>query len=165
MNQDTILQLELRLLIARYGKRRILEAIATIEGVDLVEIEREIEQQEVKAKRKKQRRSKGVFELIQEARSSNIDVRLILEKLAYRYDAKEFLPQLRDVKRFLESRGVPAGKLRSRSDALPKVVDVLASQSAAELQKLMEELLTSDRGDLGIITDQILGRGDHNRDG
>ena len=164
MSRDTILQLELRLLVARYGKRRILSAIATIEGVDLVEIEREIERQEVKAKRKKKRRSKGISELIQEARLSDIDARPFLEELALRFDAKEFLPQLRDVKRFLESRGVPAGKLRSRLNAMPKVVDVLASLSSAELKDLMEELLTSGRGDLGIISDQILGRRDRDYD-
>ncbi len=58
----------------------------------------------------------------------------------------------------------PAGKLRSRLDALPKVIAVLARQSSDQLQKLVEELLISDRSDLGLITDQILGSGDNRHD-
>jgi hypothetical protein len=158
VNQYKILQLEIRLIIARYGKRRVLEEIAVIEDVDMVAIERDIEQIEARVKKKKQRKKKSISELIEDA-GLNDDVRVIVEKLAYRYDAKEFLPQLRDVKRFLETSDIPAGKIRSRLGALPKVIVVLARKSTAELEKLVVELQTSERGDLGIITDHILGRG------
>lgn len=164
MSQNTILNLQVRLLIAQYGKRQVLQSFADNEGVSPEEIEHEIELIEVNAKRKKQRPKKSLAERLQDVHLSDPVAKLALDKLAHRYDAKEFLPDLRNVKRYLESQGVPTEKLRSRLDALPKVINVLASQPVDQLQKLLEESLTSRRGDLGMITDQILGPGNLHRD-
>jgi len=157
VNQNATLELHIRLLVAQYGKRRVLESLAGTQSVDVTEIERDIERLEANAKRKKQRPKKSLTERLQDAHLSDPAAKSALDKLVYRYDAQEFLPNLRDVKRFLESMGVEAGKVRSRLDALPKVIKVLANQPGDQLQTLLEESLTSGRSDLGMITDQILG--------
>ena len=157
MSRDTLLILETRLLIARYGRQRVLETLATISSVDLAIIQREIEAYEVKSKSKKPTRRKGsVGELLKKVRLDG-ETRPLVEKLVYAYENKEFLPELKKVKRFLESQGISTDKLRSRADALPKVINVLAHQSNASLEKLEAEIGTNDRGDLEIIADQILG--------
>lgn len=157
MSQDTLLSLEARLLVARYGRRRVLETLAEISSVDLAVIQREIEAYEVKGKnRKPTRRRSSVGELLKKA-NLNEDTRPLVEKIVYAYDNKEFLPQLQKVKRFLESQGISSDQLRSRADALPKVIDVLAHQSSESLEKLAVESETNDKGDLGLIADQILG--------
>ena len=86
----------------------------------------------------------------------NPDVAHLLEKLARAYENKEFLPELRKVKQFLEYRDIPILKIRSRRDSLPIVLRALATCSLDELRELDEEKRGS-RSDLGIITDQILG--------
>jgi hypothetical protein len=161
VSQDALIKIEVRLLAARYGRRRVIEALAAIDNVDLAVIESEIEKFEAKAKqrRQKQRRRKGVPELIEQVDLPD-NSRQIVERMAYAYEEKQFLPVLRDVKRFLESQGVAANKLRSRLDALPRVIEVLARQSNEGLEKLVAESQTSAQGDLGVIADQILGRGD-----
>ena len=157
MRQDALLSIEARLLVARYGRRRVLETLATISSVDLAVIQREMEAYEAKGKNKKPTRRKSSVEELLKKAHLNEETRPLVEKMAYAYESKEFLPKLQKVRRFLESEGVAADKLRSRASALPKVIDVLAHQSNDDLNKLVAESETNDRGDLGIIADQILG--------
>ena len=156
----TLLDLELRLLIAQHGKTRVSKALSAIGDVDLTEIDGEIKAYEDKTKRKNtQRRSrKSIEEMVQDANPDSPDAKRLIEKLAYAYEYKEFLPELREVKRFLESRRVSVAKFRSRADALPTVLRLLAQSTLDDLQTLNEKKW-AHRSDLGIITDQILGRG------
>lgn len=161
MNRNqTLLDLELRLLIARYGKTRVAEALSGIgsTGTDLSAIKAGIEDYENGAKRiKAQRRTeKSIEEMVREINPGDSDIAHLLEKLARAYENKEFLPELREVKRFLEDRDISASKIRSRRDALSTVLKVLAPCSIDELRKL-DEAKRGSRSDLGIITDQILG--------
>ena len=106
---------------------------------------------------KAQRRTeKSIEEMVREVKPVNPDVAHLLGKLARAYENKEFLPELRKVKQFLEYRDIPTSKIRSRRDALPIVLQALAPCSIDELRELDEEKRGS-RSDLGIITDQILG--------
>ena len=159
MNRNqTLLDLELRLLIARYGKTKVAKALSGIGNTDLPAIKAGIEDYENGAKRSKaQRRTeKSIEEMIREVNPANPDVAHLLEKLARAYENKEFLPELREVRRFLEYRDIPTSKIRSRRDAFPIVLEALAPCSIDELRELDEENRGS-RSDLGIITDQILG--------
>ena len=156
----TLLDLELRLLIAQHGKTRVRKALSAIGDVDLTEIDIGIKAYEDKAKKKNtQRRSrKSIEELIQDANPDNPEAKRLIEKLAHAYEYKAFLPELRDVKRFLESRDFPVAQFRSRADALPIILHLLAQSTLDDLQTL-DEKKRSRGSDLGIITDQILGRG------
>ncbi len=160
MNQNqTLLDLELRLLIARYGKKKITKALSEIGGTDLPAIKAGIEGYEDGAKRSKaQRRTeKSIEEMVREANPVNPDITHLLEKLVRAYKNKEFLPALQTVRQFLEDRDIPISKkIRSRRDALPIVIQALASCSIDELREL-DERKRGGRSDLGIITDQILG--------
>ena len=156
----TLLDLELRLLIARHGKTRVSEVLSAIGDVDLTVIDTGITDYEEKAKRNKTQRRprKSIEEMVRNANPDSLDAKRLIEKLARAYENKEFLPELREVKHFLESRRVPVAKFRSRADALPTVLRVLAQYELDDLQVLGENRRV--RGsDLGIITDQILGRG------
>ena len=163
MNRNqTLLDLELRLLIARYGKKKITKALSEIGSTDLPVIKAGIEDYENGAKRSKaQRRTeKSIEEMVREVNPGHPDIAHLLEKLARSYENKEFLPELREVKRFLEDRDISTSKIRSRKDALSTVLKVLAPCSIDELRKLDAEKGGS-RSDLGIITDQILGHGNN----
>ena len=161
MEQDRIfLDLNLRLLIAQHGKARVSDALSAIEDDNLAVIRSEIETCGRKVKRSKVRRrpGKSIEEMIRDAKPDDPEVEGFIQKLAHAYDRKEFLPELRDVRRFLESRSSSPAKFRSRMDALPTVVEVLAQCGPDELDRL-DRGRRNQGGDLGIITDQILGRG------
>ena len=159
MNEDeTLLDLELRLLIARHGRTRVSEALSAIGDVDVGGINTGIKAYEHKAERNRAHRRprKTMAEMVRDAHPKSFEARSLLEELGRAYDSKEFLPELREVKRFLESRGSSATTFRSRADALPTVLRVLALCALDELQALHNK--RRDRGsDLGIITEQILG--------
>lgn len=157
MTRDrTLLGLEIRLLVARYGKARVVKALSTIDDVDLAGLHDDITGYERKRTRSGARRRprRSIEEMVREANPPPASQGTV-ERLARAYDERDFLPELRDVRRFLEARGVSVGAFRSRSDALPTVLRVLAQQE-------LEELTALDKGrsgggsDLGVITDQIL---------
>lgn len=158
MNQE--LRLQLLLLVAFNGRRRVLEELAQVEDVDLVTVERELEKIRGKGvprqagKRKTGRRKSG-DELMREVALGE-DVHATVERLVFAYEEKAFLPDLWRVRQFLEAHGIDATKARSRSDALPKVVRVLASLTCDELERLAAQS-HDGRSDLSILTDQILG--------
>ena len=161
MNQDKdLLGLELRLLIARHGKARINEALSSMEDVNLATLDADVKAYEGRTRRNKvrPRPRKSIDEMIQEANPENSDAEYLIRKLVRAYEDRRFLPELREIKRFLESRRTSAVKFRSRTDALPAVIKALAQAEPDELATLDERKGTRG-GDLGIIANQILGRG------
>ena len=157
------LRMLVQLLVAFNGRQRVLEELASIEAVDVASLEREIEAIRSRvapkaAATRKPRRRKTALELTRDV-ALNDDIRSVVEHLAGAYDEKGFLPDMWRVRQFLESHGIPADKIRSRGDALPKVVRVLAKLSPGELDALGLEL-RDNRSDLSILTDHILGPAD-----
>lgn len=156
----TLLGLELRLLVARHGKAEIAKVLSTIGDVDLAVVDDSLKDYERRRVKKEVRRTrrKSIEEMVRDANPPP-KAKGLVEKLARAYDERDFLPELRDVRRFLESRRVSVSTLRSRSGALPTVLRVL-------VQHDLEELAALDMGraaggsDLGVITDQILGSHD-----
>ena len=156
--ESTLLDLELRLLIARHGKARVSAALSAIGDVDLDVLDTGIREYEDESRNRTSHRraSKSIEEMVQDSNPNGAAAKRYMERLAHAYQDKEFLPELRAVKRFLQSRGVQTEKLRSRSDALSTVLRVLAECELEDLQALNEE--KEMRGsDLGMLTDQILG--------
>lgn len=82
----------------------------------------------------------------------------LLRTLNARLENKTLFAELRDVRRFLENHSVTAKSLKSRANALPKLLKVLATLEVAELKVLCESPSTADYSSLGIISDQILRR-------
>lgn len=162
MNPDkALLGLELRLLIARHGKPRVSEVLSSIEEFDLATLDSEVkayEEGRSRRRRAQPRPRKSVDDMIREASPENDDAERLIQKLALEYQDRRFLPGLRDVQHFLESRRTSAEKFRSRADALPAVIRVLAKADPGELAEL-DERNEAHGGDLGIIAAQILGRG------
>ena len=162
---DIVLDLSLRLLVAQHGQTRVIEALSAIQEVDLEIVRSEIEACGNRARRGKTQRlpRKSIEEEIREAQPDSHEAEVVIRKLAHAYENKEFLPELRDVRRFVEAhstvptKSVPS-KLRSRADAFTAVIGVLARCSLDELH-LLDRRTRAKGSDLGIITDQILGRG------
>ena len=159
MNQ--MLNLQVQLLLAQYGRKQVLEVLAVVDGVDLAHVQRELQSArarlEDKAKKKRSTRRRNAQELVEAAKPSS-DVRPLVEKIALAYERKECLSELWRVRKFLESEGVDASKLRSRTDALPKLIAVLATRPRDKLEELIADWgRHGNRNDLALLTDAILG--------
>ena len=149
------LALRTKLLVAEYGRKRVIAALAEAEGVEFETIAREVDG--IKEKRSsRHRRPKVLPELLKEAKIDSQTLPLV-ERIAWAYDQKRYLPELWRVRRFLESHGVDASRVRTRTAALPLVIGALGGLRECELTDIETGLSGSVRGDLGIIADQILG--------
>ena len=88
------------------------------------------------------------------------DIRPVMEQIALAYEAREILPEPWRVKDFLESEGIDRAKVRSRAEALPKVVAVLAGKAPARLETLLRRWPKhAQQGDLAMMAEAILGPG------
>ena len=84
----------------------------------------------------------------------------LIVQLANRFDAKTFLPTLRDVSMFLSKRGAEGLHFKSRSDSFRKVFDVLAASSRDTLQKIVNEGVYFGPSRLGPLSDAIKATGE-----
>ena len=144
-----------KLLVAEYGRKQVIAALARVENAEFDTIEKEIEAAR-KRKTSRRRRPKALGELLKEAKIDPQTFPLV-KRIACAYENKRYLPELWRVKRFLESHGVAASRLRTRATALPLFIKVLGDLSVNELTEMAAESSESARGDLGVIADQILG--------
>ena len=160
MSPVEALNIQLATLVAVYGLQRVQRALASIDDervarVDKLGIDNDERTVAPSANTKHRRRKKSVEELVQEANVES-SIRHLVEEIGYAYEQKNFLPDLWRVRKFLESEGVEATKLRSRNAALRKIIGVLARQPQHRLQALLVAS-KSNKGELAILTDQILG--------
>lgn len=151
---------QIRSLIARYGRDQVRGALANAEAAEASQ-QRAARAARVRPKNhpdgRTKRTRKSPLEVVEAARVAP-EVRPVIERIALAYEAKEILPEPWRVKRFLESQGVDADRIRSRADALREVVGVLAPLPRAELEELFEGLRKHvEIGDLGMIAEAILG--------
>ncbi|HXB67313.1 MAG TPA: hypothetical protein VNY05_03675 [Candidatus Acidoferrales bacterium] len=79
-----------------------------------------------------------------------------MRALAVGYENRTFLPQLRDVQRFLDRTGVPHGKLKSRAAATPIVIRTLANLPPDNLTELLLDKTSTD-SDYALLARAIMG--------
>jgi hypothetical protein len=153
---DRFLNMEIRLLLLRYGRRRILEALATVSEQPVEAVEAEIRRLE-ETKRVKSRKDKSSSELIEAASEDRPEIKSILSTLVTSYENRVFLPQLREVERFLNHAGVKHGKLKSRNAALPKVVQALTGFSVPDLQQLLKRSEAPEQSPYALLANELMG--------
>src|SRR5205807_6574297 len=134
---DDLLQIDLRLLLLRYGRRRILDALAALGDQTPEEVEAQITLAEKRKASRKTKTPSSAVELVAQVCPEKPESTQILKTLATRYDNRTFLPQLRDVQRFLDRIGSSHGRLKSRRAAARQVLTGLCRLSVDELERLL----------------------------
>jgi hypothetical protein len=87
-----------------------------------------------------------------------------LKLLQARFENKTFLPELKDVKRFFDRHERHTPTFKSRLSAQAPLFTILADVDLATLKKLLTESPPGvAHSSLGIISDEILGRGKNER--
>src|SRR5688572_10966134 len=115
---DSLVRLEVRLLVLRYGRRKLVETIANLDDKSIEDIEKEISAAEAR-RLKKGSQTISTPDLIKKSFHERPELIPVIERLMSRYENKTFLPQLRDVQRFVDRVGATHGRLKSRQAAIP----------------------------------------------
>lgn len=159
MTEDPLINLEVRFLLARYGRERLLKAIAQVGKVEFSELVSALETYESRDRVSRKRKTENSADLVAKLNLGD-DIKPLVQKLGLDFEVGSFLPQLREVRRFLASCGIKA-TVKSRREALPKVIEALGNCGIERLHELNDKTGDSRRGDLGLIADQILGEKKH----
>jgi len=154
--KETILNIEIRLLIIKYGYKNILEALSKAKGISIDEIESLIVSLEKKSAMRKPTRKKSVIEVAEDV-ISGAEHYASLHKLAIKYQSKEFLPELKDVRRFLERSGIKSNKLKSRINSTKKVFEFLRGLPKYELESLLTEIPENGESAFSALANEIIG--------
>jgi hypothetical protein len=158
--RDQFLELELRLLLLKHGKSRVLKALRKIDNDPTIQqlttdIKKASEPLEVKT----QKATK--VQLHEVCIGSDYDNPLF-HKILSAFARRTFLPSLRDVNRFFEKLGVESKKIRSRNDAVPLLMNLLVSLTPSEVEKIATASQQPENSDLSILAQAIMGRGSTN---
>ena len=155
MKKD-LLEIEVRLLIHKYGYNGVLGILASIKDSSIEEIESllaAIEQRGNRAKTKKQKSDLDIAEEI----IKNSEHYEALRKLALDYHNKRFLPQLKDAKRLLERSGIDAGKIKSRVLATKKVFELIRGFDLKELEDMVPSHEENEESAFSALAREIIG--------
>ena len=127
------LSLELELLVLKYGRGAVVEALARLTDRSPDDVEREIANLAKKPSKSARRRDPRAAKNPAEDRM--LEGRADIQRLLELYRAKLLLPTLRDVMSFLSAHGCGT-RPKTREAALPKVIRVLSDLPADQLTKL-----------------------------
>jgi hypothetical protein len=155
--EKNYLEIDIKLLVLKYGYGPVLKGLAMATDTSLEEIEAMIRRiAEKKSPKARTLQRKTAIETAEKIISSSPNYEL-LHELALRYQDKTFLPQLRDAKRFLERHGIMR-EVKKRSLAVGPVFEVLATQSQQELKELLADLHPAGTSTFSQLANEIIGR-------
>jgi hypothetical protein len=153
---DDLLKLDVQILLLRHGRRKVLDMLATLEERTAEQLELELRAAQGR-REKRVRKTSSALDLLPEISSSVPEVAEALRVLATRYENRMFLPQIRDVQRFLDRLGVAHKTLRSRRDAARRVMIALSKLTLDQLIQLAK-LPESNSSDYADLAREIMGR-------
>jgi hypothetical protein len=156
---NDLLNLDLRFLLARYGRQRVLEGLARVENVRPEDLDAELAKIEARPNRVKRRVAPTADETAANLHLDDPRRSEAVRELARRFDSGSFLSTLRDVDGFLRQNKVDHAKLRSRRDAGSFVVRFLASLDLPKLDDLIHDLdRAPGKSEYYRLAHQIMGR-------
>jgi hypothetical protein len=156
---DDLLKIELRLLLLRYGRRKIVGALAALGDQKPEELDAELALLEQRKVDRKPKKLPAAADLVAQVCRERPESAQILQTLATRYENRTFLPHLRDVERFLDQTGFPHGRLKSRREAARQVVTALCQLNIEELKRLAAPPQGQGDSDFALLAREIMGRG------
>ena len=152
-----LLQIEVEILLLKYGETSVLKALSAAIASNEEDLRGKISAlKEKKAQTTKNTRAKKqpldvAKEII--AGSTNEDQ---LMSLAILYQNRQFLPQLKDVKRFLGRFNI-IKNVKSRNDATRAVFESLSRCSQEELMSYTADTNTGGQSSFSKLAEHIMG--------
>lgn len=161
MNHRKLLEADIAMLLLRYEKSSVINALAKSLQLSEAELEEKLfdvlKNRFAHAPAKKNSDSQFSIDRLLQGREYKEKP---LRQLYAKFENKTFLPELRDVKLFLDKNKKPSVSIKSRASAKGKIFPILAELELDVLEKLAssEDVGVSKYSSLGIISDEILRR-------
>jgi hypothetical protein len=149
-----LLEIDVRLLLVRYGRTKVLQVLARLTEQTIEDLERHL--QTIQHKPKPKRAPPSIMDLVEATAQERPEIAEPLRALAVGFENRTFLPQLRDVQRFLDGTGASHGKLKSRAAATPIVIRTLAKLPPDSLAQLLRDKTSTD-SDYALLARAIMG--------
>ncbi len=158
MSSSKFLDYEVTLLLAKYGKSALLEALAKKLELTPDQIETTLQTPPKQKSLSHSRKKPPPADLVKQLSQELPNKAHLLWTLYERFENRTFLPELRDVKRFFDQHARPLGAAKSRAESVGKVFRLLAELDVAELEALCRAQTENAYSSLGLISDEILRR-------
>ncbi|MBN9509767.1 MAG: hypothetical protein J0I21_11735 [Alphaproteobacteria bacterium] len=161
---DNLLDIDVRLLVLRYGRPKVLAALSRLVEQTPAEFEQQL--QALARKPSAGRKKAPNLALVEVAALECRDRSEVLEPLrvlALAFENRSFLPNLRDVQRFLDRAGAPAQKFKSRAIAGPVVIRTLSKLPKDELVSLASRDASGGESDYSLLSRAIMGAASDDR--
>ncbi len=155
---ESLLDIDVRLLVLRYGRQKVLAALSRLVEQTPADLEEQLQAlaQKTSSGRKKAPNLALVEIAVSECRDRS-EVMEPLRALALAFENRTFLPNLRDVLRFLDRAGAPAQKFKSRAIAGPVVIRTLSKLPKDELISLASRNSSGGESDYSLLSRAIMG--------
>jgi hypothetical protein len=155
MNDKQFVQSYLALIISKYGETLVSEALTDLIGSS----EKKSEKPLTKEKQNNTKINLTKSKQFQELEEKHPDKFIAVKDLMERFENKTFLPELKDIKRFLEKQGlINSSSIKSRKSAESKITQTLFTLPVEELEIILSSPVNDEHSSLGIIADEILRR-------
>lgn len=162
MTSKELLRFHLALILAQYGDKAVLEGLSLLLNASPMDLRAKLVEFETNGavKGKSRPRSANSAETVQALINSAPEKADLLREFQERFFNRTFLPELRDVRRFLDRHGELASSLSKRETSFAKIARHLVKMSENDLKLLLAAPVAPEQSSLGVISDQILGSND-----
>ncbi|HEX8193579.1 MAG TPA: hypothetical protein VF552_11845 [Allosphingosinicella sp.] len=155
--KDEFLRLDVELLLCRYGRQKVLSALADIEACSTEELGEKIAQLRARRLIKASRpERKTLTEALVDKVGDAPERLALLRPLIVAFENGALFPTLKSVSRFLDSCDEPVAGIKSRKAAGPLLVKVLSRLGQAELETLRKTISRDGESDYALLSGAIL---------
>jgi hypothetical protein len=158
MSSSKFLDYEVTLLLAKYGKSALLEALAKKLELTPDQLEATLQTPPNRKSISHSRKKPPPVDLVKQLSHEFPNKAHLLQTLYERFENRAFLPELRDVRRFFEQHARRLRASKSRPESFEEVLKLLAELDVAELESLCQARPENAYSSLGLISDEILRR-------
>lgn len=158
MESEQFLDYEIALLLAKYGEKRLLTALAGKLGLSPEELHCKLNGLKEVKPRVSARKRVDASRIVETIAAEQPEKASVLRLLFSRFQNKTFLPELKDVKRFFDRHGHALGSVKSRAEVAPRLFKLLGTLATSELKTLCEGGERKEYSSLGLISDEIMRR-------
>jgi len=157
---DEILDLELQLLLAKYGLPRLLQRLAGIQHISVEQLQQRMAKLATSTNKRKKSRSFSAEEFVAKTKFDSETKKAKTLSLAQEFERGRFLPLLSDALQFCAKHGQKT-RAKSRREILPRLVAVLASLTEEDLDELISKArdAVGDGGSFARLADAIMRGG------
>jgi len=160
MSASDFLRLQLRLFISQFGRKTLVDALAGLSEITSDQLEAEIDARAARKRVKVPKHDKSLEELVEVLRIDSEEAKRTILQIGRLYEAKQFLPNLRDADNFLQRSGAPRKSYKSRKSALGAVLKAISEMPFPEMHSLLTQITSSHgQSDYELLANQLMGKG------